>query len=166
MPNLTSITIASFMLAIAFSACAAELAGSVVAVKDGDSIVVLDDMHRQYQVRLGGIDAPEHSQPYGQASKRALARMIFGQTVHVVWEKTDPYGRTVGKVLLDGQDINLRQIESGYAWHYRHYQSEQSPQDRAAYAQAEIVARQAHLGLWQDAKPTPPWRYRRQQRRH
>lgn len=166
MLNPASITIASLALAIAFSASAAELGGKVVAVKDGDSIVVLDDAFAQHQIRLGGIDAPERSQPHGQAAKRSLSQMVFGQRVLVVWNTTDPYGRTVGKVLLQGEDVNLRQIEAGYAWHYRHYQSEQSPSDRTAYAQAEIDARQARLGLWQDAAPIPPWRYRRMHRHH
>jgi endonuclease YncB( thermonuclease family) len=71
----------------------------------------------------------------------------------------------VGKVLFNGQDINLNQIRSGYAWHYRQYQSEQPLGDREAYAQAEIAARQARVGLWQEPDPIPPWRYRRSQRK-
>jgi endonuclease YncB( thermonuclease family) len=27
----------------------------------------------------------------------------------------------LGKVLLDGQDVNLQQIKAGLAWHYRQY---------------------------------------------
>jgi endonuclease YncB( thermonuclease family) len=159
-----SLVIASLVLAISFPSFAAELVGRVTAVQDGDSIIVLDDTFTEHRVRLGGIDAPERSQAYGQAAKKSLSSMVFGNTVRVVWEKTDPYGRTVGKVLFNGQDINLKQIQSGYAWHYRQYQSEQRLEDREAYAQAEIVARQARIGLWQEPEPIPPWRYRRSQR--
>lgn len=156
--------IASFVLAISFPSLAAELVGKVSGVQDGDSIIVLDDTFTEHRVRLGGIDAPERSQAYGQAAKQSLARMVFGNTVSVVWEKTDPYGRTVGKVVFNGQDINLKQIQSGYAWHYRQYQSEQRLDDREAYAAAEIEARRARLGLWQEPDPVPPWRYRRTHR--
>ena len=152
------------MLAISFQAPAAELAGRVVSVKDGDSLVILDDTHTQHQVRLGGIDAPEHSQPYGQAAKRSLSDMVFGKTVQVIWQSVDPYKRVIGKVLLRGEDINLRQIKSGYAWHYRQYQAEQIPADRETYMNAEISARRSGIGLWQQSEPTPPWRYRRVQR--
>lgn len=152
------------MLAISFSAPAAEITGRVTAVKDGDSIIVLDDKLTEHQVRLGGIDAPEHSQPYGRAAKKSLADMIYGQRVRITWQQQDPYGRTVGKVLLQGEDINLRQIEAGYAWHYRQYQAGQSQADRENYAQAELDARRAKAGLWQQLEPTPPWRYRRVQR--
>jgi endonuclease YncB( thermonuclease family) len=162
--NQASLAIASLVLAISFPAYAAELLGRVTAVQDGDSIIVLDENRTEHRVRLGGIDAPERSQAYGYAAKQSLSGMVFGKTVSVAWEKTDPYGRTVGKVLLNGRDINLLQIQSGYAWHYRQYQSEQGPGDREAYAQAEIEARHAKVGLWQDAEPIPPWRYRRTQR--
>jgi endonuclease YncB( thermonuclease family) len=47
------------------------------------------------------------------------------------------------------------------AWHYKQYARDQSPQDRAAYAEAETTARQQRAGLWQDANPVPPWSFRR-----
>ena len=38
---------------------AAELAGRVVGLSDGDTITVLDALHVQHKIRLAGIDAPE-----------------------------------------------------------------------------------------------------------
>ena len=38
---------------------------------------------------------------------------VAGQTVVVEFEKKDRYGRVIGKVLLDGADMNLRQVEAG-----------------------------------------------------
>jgi endonuclease YncB( thermonuclease family) len=162
--NSASIVIASFMLAISFLGYAAEISGKVVGIKDGDSFVLLDDDRIQHQVRLAGIDAPERSQSYGHVAKRSLSNMIFGKTIQVVWQTRDSYKRMVGKVLLQGEDINLRQIESGYAWHYRQYQHEQNLTDRQVYTDAEISARRSRQGLWQEPEPIPPWRYRRIQR--
>jgi len=77
------------------------------------------------------------------------------------WDKMDRYGRKVGKVLLGGQDANLRQIQRGLAWHYKAYEQEQTPSDRKAYATAENEAKAAKVGLWKDVAAQPPWEFRR-----
>ena len=79
------------------------------------------------------------------------------------WSKSDKYGRKVGKVLQEGQDINLEQVKRGLAWHYKQYQRDQSPVDRQSYAAAEDAARAAQVGLGQDASPVPPWDFRHKQ---
>ena len=71
--------------------------------------------------------------------------------------QNDTYGRTVGKVLVDGIDANLEQVKAGMAWHYRKYAKEQAVEDRATYAQAEDQARAGQRGLWRDPEPVPPW---------
>lgn len=144
-------------------AWADELQGRVVKVADGDTITVLDDRRQQHVIRLGGIDAPEKSQPYGQKSKAHLSHAVFGQTVTVTFDKRDRYGRIVGKVLIRGEDANLRQLQAGWAWHYKQYQREQAPEDRGVYDAAERAARESRVGLWQGQGPTspePPWDYR------
>jgi micrococcal nuclease len=45
-----------------------------------------------------------------------------------------------GKLIKDGQDINLLYVKQGYAWHYKHYQKEQSELDRELYSSAEVEA--------------------------
>lgn len=138
--------------------------GRVVGVSDGDSITVLDSAKRQHKVRLAGIDAPELKQAFGQASKRSLSALVFGKTVVVETEKRDRYDRQIGKVLVEGRDVNLAQIEAGFAWHYKQYATEQSAIDQKLYAEAESDARSSRRGLWQDRNPQAPWDFRRQQR--
>jgi len=140
------------------------LEGKVVGVADGDTITVLGAGNRQTRVRLQGIDAPESRQAFGQVSKRNLSDLIFGRQVVVEYEKTDRYGRTLGKVLAGGRDVNVEQIRAGLAWHYKHYQDEQTPDDRRIYADAEAEARLAKHGLWADPDPIPPWDFRRGKR--
>ena len=152
-----------FGLALFFAALscnAATIEGRVVGVADGDTITVLDANKVQHKIRLGGIDAPEKAQPYGQTSKQGLSDLVFGKTVMVDTDKMDRYGREVGKVLVDGVDTNLEQVRRGLAWHYKAYQREQPPEDRLAYAAAEKEAAAARLGLWQDALPMAPWEWR------
>ena len=138
--------------------------GRVVGVADGDTITVLGVGNRQTRVRLQGIDAPESGQAFGQVSKRNLSELVFERHVVVEYEKTDKYGRTLGKVLADGRDVNLLQVTAGLAWHYKHYQDEQSSADRRLYADAETEARSAGRGLWADPGPIPPWDFRRGKR--
>lgn len=156
----TKVLLRVAVLLLALQAHADTLLGKVIRVADGDTITVLDDSHTQHKIRLAGIDAPESKQAFGNVSKQSLVEQVAGQAVAVEWSKSDKYGRKVGKVLLDGQDINLEQIRRGLAWHYKQYQREQSPADRQTYAATEDVARAAQVSLWRDAAPVPPWEFR------
>jgi endonuclease YncB( thermonuclease family) len=108
-----------------------------------------------------GIDCPEKAQPFGQNAKQSLSDLVFGRSVNVEWQKLDRYERIVGKVLVSGQDANLEQVRRGLAWHYKKYEREQEPLDRATYSQAEIEARMSNRGLWSDPTPIPPWDWRK-----
>ena len=135
----------------------------MVSVSDGDTLRVLVD-EQQIKIRLGGIDAPESDQPFGQASKRYLADAVAGQMVVVEFEKKDRYGRVIGKVLLDGADMNLRQVEAGYAWWYEYYKRDQSEADQRAYSAAEQQARDSGIGLWSEPAPINPYDWRQGKR--
>jgi endonuclease YncB( thermonuclease family) len=153
----------SFLLI--FSVCTASaskiLQGKVVSVADGDTITVLDAEKNQHKIRLQGIDAPEKAQAFGAKSKQALYEMVHGKTVQVSFEKSDKYGRILGKVLLDGQDICHQQIKAGLAWHYKKYQNQQPLVDREAYSASETAAKNEKLGLWSDPRPVAPWDFRK-----
>lgn len=149
-----------FCLFVATCVHATDLHGKVVAVADGDTITVLDAQFQQHKIRLSGIDAPEKAQAFGQASKQHLSDLVFGREVLVSWRKHDRYDRIVGKVLIGDVDVCLTLVRMGMAWHYKRYQSEQTPADRAIYEAAESEARQAQVGLWVDANPIAPWAFR------
>jgi endonuclease YncB( thermonuclease family) len=141
------------------------LNGRVVSIADGDTVTVLDSNDTQHRIRLEGIDAPESHQAFGEQSRQSLAEMISGKEVTVSYQKTDQYGRLVGKILLDGRDINLEQVRAGMAWHYKFYENEQTPEDRELYAKAEETARSARRGLWQDSNPVEPYQFRKEEKR-
>jgi len=87
----------------------------VVKVTDGDTVHVLDQSKTKHKIRLGGIDAPEKKQAFGQRSKQNLSGLIAGMNVEVEYDKRDRYGRIIGKLINRGQDVNLLQIKQGYA---------------------------------------------------
>jgi len=147
-------------LGVAGQVSAQSLNGKVVAVADGDTITVLTADKKQERIRFQGIDAPEKAQAFGSVSKEHLASLVFGKQVSVEYAKRDKYGRIVGKVLIDGKDINIEQLKAGLAWFYRQYANELSEPDRKSYEAAESEAKTAKRGLWKDANPTAPWEFR------
>lgn len=151
--------IALFLLALP---AYADISGRVIGVSDGDTLTVLDVDQVQHKVRLAGIDAPEKKQAFGQKSKEALSDCAYGQQVEVQGSKLDRHGRLIGKVLVQEQDCNLRQIRLGMAWHYKLYMKEQALEDRVLYTNEENLARNNKLGLWSDPNPVAPWDFRHQ----
>ena len=136
---------------------AEELCGLVVAVSDGDTIIVLDAQKTQHKIRLDAIDAPERGQAFGTQARRYLASLVGGHNVRIVSSGKDRYGRILGTVFIGEKNINLMVVDAGYAWHYVQF-----AQNKLEYAAAEARAKKARLGLWADmVPPIPPWDYRK-----
>jgi endonuclease YncB( thermonuclease family) len=128
--------------------------GRVVGVHDGDTLTLLTGSNRQVKIRLAQIDAPESDQAFGQISRQALAGRVLNKMADIAVETIDANGRIVGKVVVDGVDVNREQVRSGMAWAYRQYLHDPS------LLQLEGQARRAGAGLWSDANPMAPWVYR------
>lgn len=135
---------------------AMNIKGKVIKIADGDTITIQTLNNERIKVRLYGIDAPEKKQDYGIKSLDVLKELSYGKTVDVEVKEKDRYGRTVGIVFLNGEEINLKMIETGNAWHYKKYAKE-----KANYSNAEAEARKSKLGLWNSDKQISPWEYRK-----
>jgi endonuclease YncB( thermonuclease family) len=134
---------------------AKSITGVVTSVHDGDTIKI-----GSTNIRLEGIDAPELAQTYGVQSRDNLRALVNGQTVTVYYNKIDRFGRTVGAVFNNScVNVNLQQVRTGSAWHYKQYQCEQSAGARSDFAAAQIAADIANRGLWAFSA-TSPWVYR------
>jgi len=140
-------------------ASAEQFTGKVVGISDGDTVSVLRE-GKAVKVRLHGVDTPEKAQAFGTQARKFTSDAAFQQTVTVVVQTTDRYGRLVGDILLpDGRSLNQELVKAGMAWWYRPY----APND-IMLAQLEAEARAARRGLWADAHPIPPWEWRKGQR--
>lgn len=117
------------------------------------TLTLLDATNTQHKIRLAGIDSPEKGQPFGQVCKKSLSDLAYDRVAAVESTKLDWYGRVIGKVLVDGQDVNLEQVRRGCGWHYKKYQNEQRLDDRLSYNAAEESARSGRVGLWTDLEP-------------
>ena len=146
----------------------ADFTAKVQRVVDGDTVHVIDKAGKKFKVRLTGIDAPEKNQPYGLAATYKLTEILINKLVLLKSKPNngkpytvDRYKRVLAKIILDGRDINLSQVLTGYAWHFKRYQKQQSPSDRELYSEAEIDAKKNKLGLWGEKNPIAPWKWRK-----
>jgi endonuclease YncB( thermonuclease family) len=146
------------LLLFTLSAQAETLEGKVVKIADGDTLTLLTSSSQQVKVRLAGIDTPERKQPFGNRAKQALAKLALQKQAVVEVETKDRYGRTVGIVFVDGQNVNAELVKQGIAWVYRKY-----AKDKALY-DLEAQAKEKKLGLWLEDNPIPPWEWRRGRR--
>ncbi|MDC8447487.1 MAG: thermonuclease family protein [Nitrospira sp.] len=153
-----SLVLLTLLLPVIGTAATAEtIIGKVVGVHDGDTLTLLDDAETQIKVRLAEIDAPESHQPYGSRAKQELSGLAFGRSAIVQMQDIDRYGRTVGRVTVDGVDVNAEMVRRGAAWVYRKYAKDQS------LFTIEEQARDAKAGLWAlpEADQMPPWEWRK-----
>ena len=161
---LATVAITALVLTSTHSASAATLTGRIVSISDGDTVTLLDANLQQHKIRLSGIDAPEKRQPFGNRSRLHLGTLVFGKHVTADCPKTDRYKRALCTIEVNGVDANLAQIKAGLAWHYKAYERDQRPADRARYRLAERQAREERQGLWTDRDPLPPWEFRKAKR--
>jgi endonuclease YncB( thermonuclease family) len=126
----------------------------VVGVHDGDTVLCLDQDNSQHKIRLVGIDAPETGQAFGTKSRDALRALVLQKSVTVHAHGQDRYGRLLGSLEIDGDDVALRMLTAGLAWHFERYSDDEE------LAAAERNARAARRGLWADPEPVPPWEFR------
>ncbi len=147
---------------------AEEFNAKVIAVMDGDTIMVLRDSAK-IKIRLANIDAPEvghagmgdkspnsqKDQAFGLASRESLLEMVRKKQVRINSQAVDQYGRTVATVLLDGHNVNEEQVRRGMAWEYTHYHGDRG------YIALQSEAQQARRGLWSQSSPVAPWQWRK-----
>ena len=133
--------------------------GTVVQVKDGDTVVISPlSGENQFTCRLYGIDAPEAGQMFGDEAREELKALIFQQRVRVTLNGGRSYRREICVIEKDGIDINREMVARGYAWAYREYLKGPYASE---YIEAEKEARTRRLGLWQQVNPQPPWEFRK-----
>lgn len=137
----------------------------VVGISDGDSIRVVDKNNKEERIRLATIDAPENGQAFGKPAKASLSEMIYKKHVQVVGATRDQYGRIIGEVYIGEMNANVEQLRRGFAWHYKRHARQQTRTKAKEYSEVERAAREKRVGLWRDKNPTPPWEYRKRNRR-
>jgi len=118
--------------------------GDTIEVKKGDT---------KLTVRLVGIDEPEVShkkhdpgQPFSQQSTKYLDKLVLNRSADVKSFGADRYGRVLGEIFVDGNNVNLEMVKAGLAEVYRGTPAK--GQDVGPYWKAEEESRKAGRGMW------------------
>lgn len=129
--------------------------GKVIKIKDGDTVVVLDDQNNQTTLRLAEVDCPESSQAFGKKAKEFTINQVALKTITYKVTAIDRYGRSIAKVYYDGKYLSEEIIKNGFGWHYKKYS------DSKKLATLEQFAQDNKKGLWVDSKVIAPWDFRK-----
>lgn len=126
-------------------------------VIDGDTLVLVpDDGAAAWTLRLAHLDAPERCQPGGEAARQALVVLAHRQWVMVERTTQDGYGRWVGRVWREGQDLGAILVRQGWAWAHGHSLG------HGPYARAQAAAQRERAGVFAaDEAPMSPSVFRR-----
>jgi len=135
------------------------LASSAVKVIDGDTVVI-----QGVKVRMACIDAPEMAQPRGISAKNELHSLIGKGIPQVVRLDTDRFGRVLGILYLNNQNLNVEMVRRGYAFVYPRYLSTCPLLVQNQLINSEAQAKKLKKGIWQDVQPLFPWIFRSQNR--
>jgi len=132
----------------------------VVRVVDGDTVLVTDAQSLYSKVRLHGIDAPECGMPFGPQAQQFLVQLTQGKIVQMATKGRDRHGRTVATLAVNGQDVGLAIVLSGFAWRDGCYDRVRRAGQITPYEAAQRHAQVDALGLWSGPNPLAPWDWR------
>ena len=74
--------------------------------------------------------------------------------IDVDLEGQDIYKRHLGRIYVDGEDINKKMVSTGSAWVYDKYVTEES------FYIEQKKAQNDKLGIWANEEAVPPWVWR------
>ena len=125
---------------------------TVADVLDGDTVKLKDGAAQGISkgvCRVDGIDAqetskswkqpPEPGQPYGDAAKKELSRLIDQKEVSVTITKAkDAYGRSVCQIDLQGANVSAEMVKAGAAFLTEKYWKD-SPESVQQVGQREAL---------------------------
>ncbi|MHC4599250.1 MAG: thermonuclease family protein, partial [Planctomycetota bacterium] len=122
----------------------------VVWVVDGDSIHVMLEGSKE-KVRLLHINAPEQERPFCKAAGRHLRDLVGGREVLLVPASAGTkftrgnHGRLLAYVFLDGRNINVEMVRSGFATFFTKYGRGRFGD---ALEKAQEAAKREKRGIW------------------
>ncbi len=134
----------------------------VTHVGDGDSFKANLGLF-PIEVRIYGIDAPEYTQAHGKEARNALAKLVENKNISIQALETDSYKRAISIVYLpNGKILQEELLKNGEAWLYTYYCKHAICKE---WKKLEEEAKSKKIGLWANNKATPPWEYRRKNKK-
>lgn len=116
-------------------------------VVDGDSVWLRKD-DRLIEVRLLRVDTPERDEAGYKEASEELQRLVGDESsirLEFEEERTDEHGRTLAYLFVEGRNINVDMVRSGWSPFFDRY-------GRGKYASefeaAQAEARRDRRGIW------------------
>ena len=166
---------ATFFAGYNFSRWSALNVGAVISgngkAVDGDSVLV-GAGKSVVDVRLYGIDAPEHDQDCktlsgetwkcGRAATAELAKKVDDRPLRCEVVELERTGvrRPIAKCFDGERSIGDEMMRMGLAWAFRRY-LESRPEELAHFTALEAAAKSNSLGIWR-GDSQEPWEFRAQ----
>jgi micrococcal nuclease len=96
-----------------------------------------------------------------EAALQAASDLVASQTVTIKVMDVDRYGRAVGRVFVDGVNVNRALVEYGHCWVYTRY-----AKDKQLFT-LQDKAKNSQRGLWRlpESERVAPWEWRRSKRK-
>lgn len=114
---------------------------SLNRVIDGDTIEIENGL----KIRLSGINVPEKGMPGYEDATNFLKTNLESQEIYFENAGTDRYGRYLGYIFVNNQNINQKILENGLG-HLYYYEKDNH---YSKLKQAEQKAHNNQLGIWQ-----------------
>ncbi len=131
----------------------AENTARVITVHEGDRLTIYHQGKHEMIV-LKHVDCPELKQPFGKHARRTMAAYVAGREVIVRHLTRDARGRLTADILLqDGRNVGTELVKEGLAWW-------KPGSGDPGLGDLEELARAEGKGLWADANPVPPWKWK------
>lgn len=154
-----SLVILALTALCAMSASAqASLAGKVVEVIDGRTLVV-ETSAGKITAQLQFIEVPEPEQSLRNEVKEHLSKLAAGKSVEFKPVRIVG-GKTIGRMTMDGVDLSIQMIRDGAAWHEPVSISGQAGAEASDYEENQRQAKAEKRGVWSVAGLKSPWQVR------
>lgn len=116
----------------------------VSRIVDGDTV----ELSNGEKVRLLGINTPEKGFALSELGADLLRDRVMDEDVGLVHFGRDRYGRILGYLFVDGENINALILERGAA-HLYYYDHDEYYSELAG---AEARAHEGNIGIWEESE--------------
>jgi len=119
-PELTNADLANFGFVSPHEQIERDFIAQVIKVHDGDTVTLRTNFRDfDFPLRLASIDAPElNTGVPGEESRDFLKGIVENETVQVKinrFNRVDKYGRLLGDIVVNGQNVGELMLIFGYA---------------------------------------------------
>jgi endonuclease YncB( thermonuclease family) len=137
--------------------------GTVVDVIDGRTLVVLNAVGKNINVRLRYLEIPEPEQPLSDVVKNHLKDLALGKKIYAT--KIQIFSNyTLGVVMINERavktDLSQQMIRDGAGWFDVYDASSATDESAGDYKETEMLAKNEKRGVWGIPEMKTPWAYR------